>query len=104
MQLIMKLEKILRMMFKMVTVIMLWCKAASMKCCVFEGQRRAEDLQFVDMCERIIELVKNNVSQPKIGEDLHISPSAVRNIIKPFKEACIAVTTNGIEDPKTKND
>ena len=37
--------------------------------------------------EQIIEMFKNNVSQRKIGRDLDISPSTVRNIIKRFKES-----------------
>jgi len=32
------------------------------------------------------QMFKNNVPQRKIGRDLHISPSAVQNIIKAFKE------------------
>src|SRR4029434_8668473 len=39
------------------------------------------------MREQIIEMVKNNVSQRKIGRDLDIFPSTVNNIIKRFKES-----------------
>lgn len=40
-----------------------------------------------EMREKIIEMLKNNVPQRKIGRDLDISPSTVRNIIKRFKES-----------------
>ncbi len=39
------------------------------------------------ICEKIIEMFKNNVPQRKIGRDLDISPSTVHNIIKRFKES-----------------
>ncbi len=39
------------------------------------------------ICEKIIEMFKNNVPQRKIGIDLDISPSTVHNIIKRFKES-----------------
>src|SRR4029434_3416306 len=39
------------------------------------------------MCEQIIEMFKNNVSQRKMGRDLDISPSTVNNVIKRFKES-----------------
>ncbi len=37
--------------------------------------------------EKMIEMLKNNVPQRKIGRDLDISPSTVHNIIKRFKES-----------------
>src|SRR4029434_5419354 len=39
------------------------------------------------MCEQIIEMFKNNVSQRKIVRDLDILPSTVHKIIKRFKES-----------------
>ncbi|KAI2645509.1 Transposable element Tcb1 transposase [Labeo rohita] len=39
------------------------------------------------ICEKIIEMFKNNVHQRKIGRYLDISPSTVHNIIKRFKES-----------------
>src|SRR4029434_1508822 len=39
------------------------------------------------MCEQIIEMFKNNVSQRKIRRDLDILPSTMHDIIKRFKES-----------------
>jgi len=39
------------------------------------------------MCEKNIEVFKNNVPQRKVGRDLHFSPSAEQNSIKAFKES-----------------
>ena len=39
------------------------------------------------MCEKITEVIKNNVPQRKTGRDLHLSPSTEQNIIKAFKES-----------------
>src|SRR4029434_5912372 len=56
------------------------------------------------MREQIVEMVKNNVSQRKIGRDLDISPSTVQNIMKRFKESRgIAVRKGQGRKPKLNN-
>ena len=56
------------------------------------------------MCEQIIEMFKNNVSQRKIGRDFDILPSTVHNIIKRFKESGgISVRKGQGRKPKLNN-
>ena len=39
------------------------------------------------MHEKVTEIFKNNAPWRKIGRDLHVSPSAVKNVIKPLMES-----------------
>src|SRR4029434_9911526 len=56
------------------------------------------------MCEQIIEMFKNNVSQRKIGRDLDILPSTMHDIIQRFKESGgISVRKGQGRTPKLNN-
>ena len=56
------------------------------------------------MCEQIIEMFKNNLSQRKISRYFDISPSTVHNIIKRFKESGgISVRKGQGRKPKLNN-